>query len=64
MGPSRNPKTWDEKRVSLTTVHIYESVAAPAFTEGRGQSKQGVPKGAWYVRFRNRLLLIIHTSEC
>ena len=34
-------------------------VAAPAFTEGRGQSEQG----AWFIRFRNHLLLIIHTSE-
>ena len=39
-------------------------VAAPTFTKGRGQTEQGAPKRAWYIRFRNCLLLIILTSEC
>ena len=31
----------------------------------RGGAKvTGGAKGAWYIRFRNCLLLIIHTSEC
>ena len=48
------------KRIAWNYKLHYAVVAAPAFTEGRGQSEQG----AWYIRFRNRLLLIIHTSEC
>ena len=52
---------WNKIRLHRRYV---SAAAAPAFTEGRGQSEQGAPKGACYIRFRNCLLLIIDTSEC
>ena len=58
-------KAYTEVRAgALSTLFTWDSQWRPQHLPRVGAKANRAPKGAWCIRFRNRLLLIIHTSEC
>ena len=52
----------EHNRMTVTYITSRQCYSGgPSIYRGEGPKRT---KGAWYIRFCNRLLVIIHTSEC